>query len=58
MSFNLIYCTSMDGSYNLSCSNLENLDFPFKTSVFPGGYDRIGEELHGLRWPEWGLEGA
>ena len=26
-----------------------------KTAVFPGGYGRIGEILHGQIWPDWGL---
>ena len=25
-----------------------------KTAVFPGGYGRIGEILHGRIWPDWG----
>ena len=28
-----------------------------KTAVFPGGYGRIGEILHGRIWPDWGLYG-
>ena len=31
---------------------MENLG---KTAVFPGGYGRIGEILHGQIWPDWGL---
>ena len=27
-----------------------------KTTVFPGGYGRIGEIPHGQLWPDWGLE--
>ena len=26
-----------------------------KSAVFPGGYGRIGEILHGRIWPDWGL---
>ena len=33
---------------------MENLG---KTAVFPGGYGRIGEILHGRIWPDWGLKG-
>ena len=29
--------------------------FMEKTAVFPGGYGRIGEILHGRIWPDWGL---
>ena len=25
-----------------------------KTAVFPGGYGRIGDILHGRIWPDWG----
>ena len=28
-----------------------------KTTVFPGGYGRIGEIQHGRIWPDWGLKG-
>ena len=27
-----------------------------KTTVFPGGYGRIGEIPHGRLWPDWGLK--
>ena len=44
----------MGGSYFLFGSNLEKCG---KTSVFPGGYGRIGEILHGRIWLDWGLKG-
>ena len=27
-----------------------------KTTVFPGGYGRIGKIPHGQLWPDWSLE--
>ena len=32
--------------------NVENFG---KIAVFPGGYGRIGDILHGQIWPDWGL---
>ena len=45
----------MTGSYFLYGSILENVEIFGKTSVFPGGYGRIGEIPHGRIWPDWGL---
>ena len=47
----------MCGFYSLKDSVLEkiNLENFGKTAVFPGGYGRIGEILHGRIWPDWGL---
>ena len=46
----------MGGKYILVGSHLEKcLCFFLKTVVFPGGYGRIGEILHGRIWPDWGL---
>ena len=42
----------MSGSYFLYDSILKNVDFFLKTAVFPGGYGRIGEILHGRIWPD------
>ena len=33
----------------------KNMEIYGKTAVFPGGYGRIGEILHGRIWPDWGL---
>ena len=32
----------------------KNVEKEGKTAVFPGGYGRIGEILHGRLWPDWG----
>ena len=32
----------------------KNVEIFGKTAVFPGGYGRIGEILHGRIWPDWG----
>ena len=45
----------MSGSYFFMVLFWKNVDFFFKTAVFPGGYGRIGEILHGRIWPDWGL---
>ena len=47
----------MGGKYILVGSNLEKCGKfrEKKTAVFPGGYGRIGEILHGRIWPDWGL---
>ena len=49
MGFNLIYWNPMGGCYFWLGSNLEKIG---KTVVFPGGYGRIGEILHGRIWPD------
>ena len=41
--------------YSLVDSILEKYGKFGKTAVFPGGYGRIGEILHGRIWPDWGL---
>ena len=45
----------MGGSYFFTGSNLEKYNFFGQIAVFPGGYGRIGEMLHGQIWPDWGL---
>ena len=37
-------------SFGKLCKNM------VKTTVFPGGYGRIGEIPQGQLWPDWGLE--
>ena len=58
MGFKMIYWTPISGSYFLKGCILEKCQEIFgKTAVFPGGYGRIGEILHGQIWPDWGLYG-
>ena len=33
----------------------KNMDSFGKTAIFPGGYGRIGDILHGRILPDWGL---
>ena len=56
VSFKMIYWTPMSGSYFLYGSIFFfNVEFFGKTAVFPGGYGRMWEILHGRIWPDWGL---
>ena len=45
----------MCGFHSLVGSILEKCGNVWKTAVFPGGYGRIREILHGRMWPDWGL---
>ena len=50
--FNLIYWTSMGGSYFLLGSNLKKYGKFWKKAFFPGRYGRIGEIPRGRIWPD------
>ena len=50
----MIYWTPICGKYFLGGSILEKCG---KLAVFPDGYGRIGEILHGPLRPDWGLKG-
>ena len=55
--FNLIHWTVICGKYFLRGSILKKCGKMWKNGRFSGGYDRIGEILHGRLRPDWGLKG-
>ena len=54
MGFNLMYWTPISGSY-VFLFYLGKKKKEGNTTVFPGGYGRIGERQHGRISPDWGL---